>query len=744
MVGFPVFTNFIQSVRQRDLSKKDVQDTALGTSGTELYAGNFTEEYLSKLLDDKGVEVFDQMRRSDGQVRMLLNVVKNPIKSATWTFTPVDESDEEIEIAEFAKHVIMNDIVTKTGKRKTFSDFISEALTMIEFGHSVFEIVHKQVKGHKQFGDYLGIADLGFRHQRSILEWGLNRDGSIIYIRQLVNGDLGVDVDIPGQFLLVFSNEKEGDNYQGISMLRPCYGSWWRKNIYRKLQAIGIERAAKGVPIGIMPSRSETGLTPEQYEAQRVTFQNIIDKLSAHDKNGVILGGDFDIKDLKLSHDADKVQKVITSENVEMSKAFLANFMELGLEQNGGSYSLGSDLSDIFLSGIEYIADYQCEKINLELVEPIIRAKYGERNAYPKLVCKGINDKAGKEFADAIATLLDKGGLQQSPRLQKHLHELYNLPDLDEDIAEQDQQRLMNPPTPPSTPEPEQLTEKKNCCGQKLIRLSDGQRKQFPVSAFIEDRADVLAGIMRDGVKRRADSMLAEMADIIRSGRDVSKVRKAVLSVKMPKDKNYIEQLREWAGTTADKALDNTLEEIGAKRRGLKLADELDKLPKDVRNRIIASVILAAEFADADLEKAVYFSFNETYLKADDAALALELMGQKPGEYLDKQNVDVISSNLASNVTNNVRDDVFREEEVFNEIESFIFTNPSPDSAICQSLVGTVFSKEEYETTEWLPPLHHNCRSYIVAQTTGDPNNRPITGSLNVTDPRLIKQATLV
>ena len=53
--------------------------------------------------------------------------------------------------------------------------------------------------------------------------------------------------------------------------------------------------------------------------------------------------------------------------------------------------------------------------------------------------------------------------------------------------------------------------------------------------------------------------------------------------------------------------------------------------------------------------------------------------------------------------------DTLPEPDVLDDIESFVFTNPAPVSAICQNLNGRVFSKEEYATTPYLPPLHHNC-----------------------------------
>jgi len=81
---------------------------AKGTSGTEIFAGMFDEEDLQKLANDRGIETFDQMRRSDSQVAMLLAVVKNPIKSARWGIVAVDDSDQEKEKAAFVEHLFVS------------------------------------------------------------------------------------------------------------------------------------------------------------------------------------------------------------------------------------------------------------------------------------------------------------------------------------------------------------------------------------------------------------------------------------------------------------------------------------------------------------------------------------------------------------------------------------------------------------------------------------------------------------
>ncbi len=769
------------------ISPKRLPTISKGTSGTELLSGMFDEEKLQKLLNDLGIEAFDEMRRSDPQVKMLLSVSKGPIKSATWLIQPVDDSDEEIEIAAFIEHVLFNDIGFSDGsKRKTFSEFITEALTFIEFGHSVFEVTHKLVENHPRFGTYHGIADLGFRHQRSIFEWNLNRNGSIKNVRQLVpSGDLMVDVLIDGQNLLVFSIEKEGDNYQGISMLRPCYGSWFRKNIYRKLQAIGIERASKGVPIGKIPAEM---LTRPDYEEQRKAFQELLDALASHQTNGIVMGAGFELEELKLSHDAEKVQNVINSENIEMTKAFLANFMELGMSQRGGgSFALGSDLSDIFLSGLTSHAKIIEEKLDIDVIQKLVNAKFGPREFYPKIKATGINDKAGKEIAEIIKIYIDAGVIKKSDRLESHVSALHKLPPPDRENEEDDNEddddgeEENNPEEDSDSSEQEsehdndskssshkkKLTDSCDCgkcfeeayaelTGELLILHDNDNLSKFESdqldekiyaaaandiklvgllpSVFIARNAQKFQKFLEDAQRERSDKMITKMINIFK--RD-SKARIAALSVTMPGSNEFKKSIRSYIGEVGQAAIDKVLQEIGKTKESLKLTEEEFKdLPNKSKRKLVAEAKLFSDFLDNDMEKVVLFAFNGFVDETDSAAALTQEMTRQRDRYLSGPALRAASVNMTSKTVNTIRNDVFQEPDVLDDIESFIFTNPAPVSAICQNLTGRVFSKEEYATTPYLPPLHHNCKSFIVAQTVGkkgnktiDPNELQITGT---------------
>lgn len=394
-----------------------LHDRAIGSSGIEINAGYIAEEYLQKLRNSEKAKEYDKMRRSDAQVKMCISAVKNPILRGNFEVQPAAQEDVYKRDAEFIDFMLFNDL------GRPFSKFLSEALTLVEFGHSVFEMTDK-VAFNKNFGKYNGIANLGWRSPKTIERWNVDKQTEkLISISQYAYGDLDRMVDIPAEFLLLFTMEREGANFEGISMLRPCYGNYFRKNIYLKLNAIGIERSAIPTLVGKIPQGKEVS-------QQATNLMDMLEKYLTHQNNYFVIPSDFDIKgiDNSANYDPAKVETSIDNEDKRMVKAFLANFLELGMSGTG-AYALSNDLSDFFLSGIEHIAQEVVDEINHRLIPRYIKMNFGERDLYPKLTVSGISDKAGEEFSRIITILAEKKVIIPDDELEKHVRNRYGLPE---------------------------------------------------------------------------------------------------------------------------------------------------------------------------------------------------------------------------------------------------------------------------------------------------------------------------
>ncbi len=406
----------------------DFHHTPTGSTGTEIFGGYFEEDYLDALRNNERADVFDKMRRSDPQVKMCLSAVKNPIKSSNIEIIPAGDDFYYHNDARLIEKILFESMATP------FPRFLSEALTMIEFGYSMFEVTHKNFinspvkdsEGTTILNSYTGIRNISWRSPKTIDRWNLNHEtGDLESVLQLAYGDLGRDVIIPAKYLLLFTLEREGSNYEGISLLRPCYGNWWRKNNYNKINAIGIEKFAVPTPIATIPQG-------KQSSTQYAKLITALEKYTTHQSNYLIKPEGFDIDLNTNTYDPSKVEVSIENEDKRMVKAFLANFLELGMGGTG-SYALSNDLSDFFLTGLEFIAKEIAEQLNKNLIPDLVKMNFGPRDKYPTIQFNGISDKAGKEMADILGTLTSAQIITPDDNLEKHLRKRLGITEMSEE-----------------------------------------------------------------------------------------------------------------------------------------------------------------------------------------------------------------------------------------------------------------------------------------------------------------------
>ncbi len=400
-------------------SKIVIHTKSLGSTGTENYAGYFSEDYLNEMRGTERARLFDKMRRQDSQVKMLLNATSSMLKGALWEIEPYDQTqDWAKQDAELVRYNLFE------AMDKTWSQFLTEAFSFIPFGHSVFEPLHGVVFNHGVHGTINIVKSMPFRSQKTLENWYLDKEygtDRLKSITQYSYGDIGKTINIPADVLLIFTNEQEGSNYEGVSALRCCYGNWFRKNLYMRLNAIGIEKFAVPTPVVEVPAGKES--SPE-FE----TLKECLEAYISHENAYLTIPFGWKLILNNSTYDPQKVEISIDNEDKRMTKAFLANFLELGM--NGfGSQSLSLDLSDFFTGSIDQLAKNFSDKINQQLIPSIIQMNRPQRPGYPKLKHSGISDKAGKEFADVINGFVQQGVLSTDDVLESHVRKRFALPE---------------------------------------------------------------------------------------------------------------------------------------------------------------------------------------------------------------------------------------------------------------------------------------------------------------------------
>jgi hypothetical protein len=407
----------------------DLQE--LGAPGTRIFGGFIsTEEYVPELTGVRGLDVFERMRRSDGMVAAALRGIKLPLLSAEWDIVAASEDPLDLEIADFVRKNLF--------ERLAWQEHLREVLTFLDFGFSVFEKVwdvvdvvdaaaqqyHQQwaldmEKNARDIYEFSGrrvrvptqslarysiatrqqivLKKIAPRLQRTIWRWNTDDHGDVVTVDQQkwLNSEFSLQT-IPMDKLLVFTNEKEGGNYLGRSILRPAYKHWFIKDQLYRIQAIAAERHGVGIPVMAMPADKSD-------EKNISRAEDILAGIRANERGYVVelFGYKFRVEGTGSSAVMD-LDPMIKHHDFMISVSVLAQFLTLG-SQEQGARALAQDLTALFLMTEEALGAQVADIHNRHLIPELVNYNYAGITKYPRLTVSSIESRNVVALLSSIA-----------------------------------------------------------------------------------------------------------------------------------------------------------------------------------------------------------------------------------------------------------------------------------------------------------------------------------------------------
>lgn len=415
-----------------------------GDSGTERWSGFFYEEPNAQMRDWDRVDRIEEMRRMDGACKGALTAVKAPILATEWRVEGEDE-----DIVKFVEDNIFK-------MRRPWKDFIRESHNYLDFGFSIFE------KIWERRGDFLYLADLEPRIQHSIFRFRMS-DGEP-GITQVIKTDEfpRAYAEIPLEKLIILTNEKEGDDITGQSILRAAYKHYHFKDVLYRIQGIAAERNGVGTPLVELPD----GFGPEE----KAKVEEALSEYRSNEKAFLIVPSGMKVSILTPNSNAQgsSIVEAIGHHNVMILQTVLATF--LGLGQDGtGSFALSKDLSSFFLKVVEDKCSYFAEQFTKQVIEPLVRINFGPDADVPELKFSPLGDIDFKEMSDALVALANASLIKKDGAMMQYIAKQFKLPEISdtevdeidsaEDVTEADPSvRPLQPNQPNETgTTPEQL-----------------------------------------------------------------------------------------------------------------------------------------------------------------------------------------------------------------------------------------------------------------------------------------------
>ncbi len=392
----------------------------IGGTGTAFMTGIIVgEEHKPELDWKEKIRTYDVMVRTDPQIFSTLLMCELPIRSAEWKVAPGTPAPRDLEIASLAETALFHTM------ERPFDDILRHALLMLRYGFSVFEQTWQTVNG------YTLLRDLSPRLAKTIYRWWVDERNKLKGIQQWVwKGQEYQYLDIPEETLVMFTHRQEGDNYEGVSLLRSSYKPWWYKQQYEKIQAVGYEREHVGIPVITLP---------EGYKPTDIARADRIGKnLRSHEQSWVTLFPGWTVEWLKSKSSERKGSTMLETMyylDRQIQQNILAQFMSLGTT-DVGSYALSNDQSRVFLMSLQAHARSICDVFNRKTLRPLVDYNYRDVAIYPQLVTQRIHAYNFMDVVVALADLVNSGVIPVTHILEDYVYDLLGIPMAPKNVIE--------------------------------------------------------------------------------------------------------------------------------------------------------------------------------------------------------------------------------------------------------------------------------------------------------------------
>lgn len=501
---------------------KEYGDTGMGyaigagVKGVALTRRLRALEYNYQLYESRGIELYDRMRFSDPKVAGLLRAMRLPIQGAQIHIeSPFPEQkDPEYtrgqEIADFVSDNLLH------GLADTWRATLYQFLLYLCHGFAPFEICWKV-----EDGKYL-IDRFAYRPPSTIASSDIfMANGRIDHIHQVTAS--GTAADIPGEKLLWFCHEREGDNWRGTPLLRPMFKPWYAKEKL-EIQTLIATDHGNGTPVVTAPEGG-WGLDENGNSlSTRVDSALAAFCVSEMGYFNLPYGAQFQLVVSNASI-AELVQLKASFEQ-DMSNVAIAQFLDLGQTPNG-SRALGMSMSDMFLDSLSAIAVDIEDTINADggPIHQLVTYNFaGSDDLVPSLRFGSISKLDLKTLALAFLQL-QQTGMPFGEEVWEWIREELDLParKAEEPSAQQSPtpgaapaSPSAVPPTAPPAAPPQPPTGAAPTAASELALAEGYWRARTPLECYV-DLADIAKSIdegpaaVRTATQKARNSMIAEL-----------------------------------------------------------------------------------------------------------------------------------------------------------------------------------------------------------------------------------------
>lgn len=401
-----------------------------------------TWEETPELTWPADVAVYDKMGRTDGQVAAVFRAITLPILAANWHLGTEGVDPRVVAFVAAELGLTPNRAAVARRRRHgiVWRDYLRHALLCLRYGHMPFEVVHQVDAPGADLAGIAGLPPLvahlrklAPRMPRSLSAIDVAPDGGLVGIRQLVTVPAGRDSrapawsaswsastveerPIPVAWLVMHTNDREGGDWRGTSILRASYKNWLIKDQLLRLGPMAVERNGMGLPVVTFDDQAG-GSEHKALELARAA--------RAGEDAGAALPAGYTLQLMGVTGSTKDELPLIHYHDQQIGKNTLAMFLDLG--HDNGARSLGDTFVDFFALAQNAVADEHAETATEHVVRDLVALNFGDDEPYPPVLHDEISAEAALRPAD-LAALVAAGVVLPDDDLDAEIRRRFRLP----------------------------------------------------------------------------------------------------------------------------------------------------------------------------------------------------------------------------------------------------------------------------------------------------------------------------
>lgn len=385
------------------------------------------DDIIAELRGRRGIKRFREMTENDSIVGAVITAFDQMLRSIEWRVEGGTDA-----LRDFVQDDVMNDL------NLSWTEQVSEFLTFLPYGFSLFEIVPERKKN-----GMIGLKKLAPRPQWTIERFISAQKGELSAVEQTASGGYA---RIPYAKLLHFKTTGAASEPSGKSVLRSAYVSWRMVNRMREIEAVGVERDLSGVPMFRLPGEWLSEDAEEWQKAFVKQASTVARDVRRNEQSYVIVPSnlyenedgsltntrmvEFELISTKGTRLFD-TDKIIARYEMAIARSVLADFLILG-SNDRGSFSMATSKSELFLKSLEGHAATIASELNDKLLPYVAKLNGVDMADMPRIRAGRIAPINLTELGQYVQRLALSGlDLFPDDGLENHLRNAAGLPEGD-------------------------------------------------------------------------------------------------------------------------------------------------------------------------------------------------------------------------------------------------------------------------------------------------------------------------